>query len=242
MESKILTHSRQVISLLKSLSDPVLAVRKLQFFKTGPEHYTAINDRFIGITTPLLRKQLTNVQLESVCLAKLMHHSIHEIRLFALFYLVKHYRQTHTQNLPTKPIVEFYLDNFEGVNNWDLVDSSAYQILGCYLYHNASLTEQRKKLKQLANSTNMWEQRLAMVATYYFIKQNSHEHTLALAKKYLTHEHDLIHKATGWMLREVGKQHKPTLIAFLKQYASKMPRVMYRYSVEKLSVKEKAGL
>lgn len=120
-----------------------------------------------------------------------------------------------------------------------MVDCSAHQILGHYLYHYVSFSAQTKQLKQLSLSSNMWEQRLAIVSTYYFIKQNRYEHTLALAKKYLTHEHDLIHKATGWMLREVGKQHKPTLIAFLKQYANKMPRVMYRYSVEKLSEKEK---
>lgn len=240
MDIKLLT-ARQVINLLQSLSSPTVAIQTQKFFKIGPGHYTLPTDKFIGISTPVLRQQLKNIQINLNCLKKLLHHQVHEIRLFALFYLVQHYRQAHIQNLPTKPIVEFYLDNFEGVNNWDLVDSSAHQILGHYLYHYASLSAQTKQLKQLSFSTNMWEQRLAIVSTYYFIKQNSHEHTLTLAKKYLSHEHDLIHKATGWMLREVGKQHKPTLIAFLKQYANKMPRVMYRYSVEKLSEKEKAS-
>lgn len=241
MEIKQLT-AHQVITLLQSLSIPAVAIQTRKFFKIGPGHYTSPDDQFIGISTPVLRKHLTNITLNVTCLQKLLRHKIHEARLFALFYLVKHYRQTHAQNLPTKPLVNFYLDNFEGVNNWDLVDCSAHQILGHYLYHYASLRVQTKQLKQLSLSTNMWEQRLAIVATYYFIKQNNHQHTLTLARKYLTHEHDLIHKATGWMLREVGKQHKPTLINFLKQYANKMPRVMYRYSVEKLSDKEKASL
>ncbi len=228
----------QVIALLQSLASPAVALQIQKFFKIGPGHYTSPQDKFIGIPTPVLRKQLKNTELKLTCVKKLLHHQIHEVRLFALLYLVKHYQYTHKQNLPTQSLVAFYLDNFKGVNNWDLVDCSAHQILGHYLYHSVSASEQRKKLNQLALSENMWEQRLAIVCTYYFIKQNRHEHTLVLAKKYLKHEHDLIHKATGWMLREVGKQHKPTLIAFLKQHASKMPRVMYRYSVEKLSKAE----
>ncbi len=234
--------ARQVVSLLQSLASPTAAIQTQKFFKIGPGHYTSPNDKFIGIPTPLLRKHLKNSEIDFNNLETLIHHRIHEVRLFALFYLVDIYRQNFKQNLAVKSIVRFYLNNFAGVNNWDLVDCSAHQILGHYLYHFETPNIQQKKLQQLSKSKNMWAQRLAIVSTYYFIKQGSFEHTLKLAERYLNHDHDLIHKATGWMLREVGKQDKATLIRFLNQHVKNMPRVIYRYSVEKLSDREKANI
>jgi 3-methyladenine DNA glycosylase AlkD len=232
----------EVLSLLHSLSSPTVALQTQKFFKIGPGHYTSEKDKFIGISTPALRKQLKNTDLKLSCIEKLIHHKIHEVRLFSVLYLVKLYQERVKLNLPSQSILSFYLKNFDGVNNWDLVDSSASQILGHYLYHSETTLRQEKKLNQLSLSKNLWEQRLAIVSTYYFIKQDDFAHTFRLAEQYLNHEHDLIHKATGWMLREVGKRDKECLIRFLKKHGQKMPKVMFRYSVEKLTQAEKAEI
>jgi len=131
-------------------------------------------------------------------------------------------------------IYEFYLQHTERINNWDLVDLSSHAIVGEYLQDKA-----RKKLYELARSKNLWEKRIAIVSTAAFIKRHQFADTLAIAEILLEDKHDLMHKATGWMLREVGKRNKTVLEGFLKKHAAHMPRTMLRYSIEKFSTKER---
>jgi 3-methyladenine DNA glycosylase AlkD len=131
--------------------------------------------------------------------------------------------------LQQESIVDLYLKKIDRVNNWDLVDSSAHKILGPHLEKRS-----RKLLDEFADSTHLWKQRIAMMTTLHFIKQGDFGDTIRLARKYLTHEHDLIHKVSGWMLREIGKVDRDPLLGFLDRYSSRMPRTMLRYAIEKL--------
>jgi 3-methyladenine DNA glycosylase AlkD len=204
---------------------PVLASR---FFKTGPGDYAA-DDRFLGITVPDLRKIAKNFkELSMPQIRKLIKSSFNEERLLALLILVHQYQRGSREKKSI--IFEFYLKNTKYINNWNLVDASAHYIVGAHLFdQNAAL------LLKLAESTFLWERRIAIVATWYFIRQNELLWTLKIAKKLIQDDHDLIHKATGWMLREVGKKDEATLISFLNIHGSKMPRTMLRYAIERLS-------
>ena len=197
------------------------------FFKTAPGSYSD-HDQFIGVTNPALRalaKEFYDLPLND--LQTLFESKINEERLLALFILVGHYKKA--KDATKGQYVAFYLHNLKHVNNWNLVDASAHLILGMHL-----LTTDKTMLLELAQSTVMWERRIAMVATWMFIRNNQLEWTFIIAKKLLNDDHDLIHKASGWMLREAGKKDLAQLLTFLNTHTTKMPRTMLRYAIEKL--------
>jgi len=197
-----------------------------RFFKTKKGEYGQ-GDLFLGIKVPLQRKiarKYSNLSLFN--LQKLFNSKIHEHRLCALLILTDQYKK----NPDKRKFINFYLKNSKKVNNWDLVDLSAPKILGDYL-----LDKDKKILYKYAKSDNLWQKRIAIISTYTFIINNELEDTIRISKILLNDDHDLIHKAVGWMLRELGKKNQSKLEDFLTKYASTMPRVMLRYSIEKLS-------
>lgn len=197
-----------------------------KFFKTAPGEYGA-GDLFRGVRVPVLRKlaaKYSDVSLAET--ERLLHSPFHEDRLLALFILVRSFKSA--EDAARKNIYEFYLQNTHFINNWDLVDSSAEYIVGAYLND-----KNRSGLCHMAKSADLWERRIAIMATFHFIKCGDFNDTLKIAAKLLTDKEDLIHKATGWMLREVGKRSLVTEKSFLNQYYEKMPRTMLRYAIEK---------
>lgn len=220
-----MTNFKQIKSVLRKSAkqDPTLAAR---FFKTGAGEY-AEHDKFIGINTPTLRKIANEFSVLPIPdIQLLLESGINEERLLALFILTKQYARGKVQD--KKTIYQFYLDNLQFVNNWNLVDSSAHLIVGAHLSNS-----NKKILETLAKSNSLWERRVAIVATWYFIRNDDFEWTLRLAKTLLQDSHDLIHKAVGWMLREVGKRDTKVLTSFLDKHAAHMPRTMLRYAIEK---------
>lgn len=173
-----------------------------------------------------LAKEFSNLPLSDV--AKLIKSRINEERLLALIILVNQYQKSDKDAREKR--FQFYLDHLQHVNNWNLVDSSAHLIIGIHL-----LNGDKKLLSSLAKSTIMWERRIAIVSTWYFIRKDQLEWTFKIALLLLKDEHDLIHKAVGWMLREAGKKDEVLLIEFLNEHANKMPRTMLRYAIEKLT-------
>ncbi len=207
-----------------------------RFFKTGPGQYGE-GDVFWGLSVPTSRKIALKYQDLSLSdIKKLLEHKVHEVRLIGIIILVYCYDKSDKNNdeKGKKKLADFYLKNAKRVNNWDLVDTSASNILGSYLY----LKKDKSILLKLAKSKNLWEQRIAIIATFYFIKKGDPEWTFKIGEMYMDHKHDLIHKATGWMLREVGKKvgEKP-LKMFLNKHAHCMPRTMLRYAIEKFDNK-----
>ena len=220
-----ITGARQA---LRQHASPERAIVNQWFFKTGKGEY-AEGDRFIGVTVPQIRsvvKQLQNIPLAQVL--KLLSSKIHEERLLALLILVAQFKRGDTKT--QKQIADTYLANLLYVNNWDLVDSSAHYILGTYLSDKS-----RKILYKLARSPRLWDRRVSIITTLYFIKERDFSDTLKLAKILLKDHEDLMHKAVGWMLREVGKKDQHVLEEFLKTHYQKMPRTMLRYAIEKFS-------
>lgn len=217
---------------LRKLADKDKAVKLSGFFKTGKGQYGE-GDVFIGITVPDQRKTAKlfyDTGLSEI--EKLLDDPIHEFRLTALLILIQKYSKADETG--KKNITDFYLSKTSKINNWDLVDLSAHQIIGNYYY-----SRDREILYQLAQSSSMWEQRIAVVSTYYFIKRNDFKEILAFSEMLLGHKHDLIHKATGWMLRETGKMDLSVLRKFLDKHHKVMPRTMLRYSIEKLDESER---
>lgn len=213
---------------LKKYSDISKAKILEGFFKTGVGQYGE-GDVFLGVSVPNTRKvvrgavkrfSLDNVQ-------KLLSSKIHEERLASLLILVEKYKQVEEHDKAV--IYNFYLANARGVNNWDLVDLSAPNIVGNYLLHRRN----RKILYKLAKSENLWERRIAIVSTFTFIRAEEFIDTLKISKILLKDKHDLIHKAVGWMLREVGKRDVETLKKFLKTNYSSLPRTTLRYAIER---------
>jgi 3-methyladenine DNA glycosylase AlkD len=196
------------------------------FFKTGPGEYGE-GDKFLGVIVPEQRKiakQFIHLSLPDI--QQLLKSTIHEYRFTALEILVMQYEKADEKT--QEKIYKFYLKNTKYINNWDLVDTSASYIVGHYCFtHNSEI------LYKLAKSKNIWEKRIAIIATQYFIKNNKFTDTLNIAKILLHDTHDLIHKAVGWMLREVGNKSLQTEEEFLKQHYQKMPRTMLRYAIEK---------
>jgi 3-methyladenine DNA glycosylase AlkD len=203
------------------------------FFKTGPHQYGE-GDVFIGITVPGQRsvaKEFRDLPLPEI--GRLLHSRIHEERSAALMILVEQYRRGTDREKAAR--VRFYLANLRWVNNWDLVDGSAHQILG-----HSLLTRDRKRLLSLARSKVLWERRIAMIATFAFILAGDARPTLEMARLLLGDEHDLMHKAVGWMLREVGKRvSEDQLRAFLERHVHIMPRTALRYAIERFSPRER---
>ena len=210
------------------LKNPAKAKILSGFFKTGKGQYGE-GDIFLGITVPLQRKLAHKYpDLKMSSLQKLLNSKTHEYRLTALLILIQQYLKA---DLETKEkIVDFYLKNLNNINNWDLVDLSAPKIFGDYL-----LDKDRSLLRRMSKSNNLWERRIAIVTTYTFIKNEQYDDTLKIAKLLIKDPHDLIHKAVGWMLREVGKKDQKIEEVFLEKYYKIMPRTMLRYSIEKFS-------
>jgi 3-methyladenine DNA glycosylase AlkD len=205
------------------------------YFKTGKGEYGE-GDLFLGVVVPDIRKVAkANLHLSLPEIQESLHNKYHECRLCSLLILVEKFKQAKKNETEKKEIFNFYLSNTSYINNWDLVDLSAKEIIGGYLED-----KDRSVLYRLADSSNLWEQRISVIATFAFIKKNDFSDVLSLSEKLLHHKHDLIHKAVGWMLREVGKQDKLFLIRFLDRHHKVMPRTMLRYSLEKLSAEERS--
>ena len=219
--------SSLVIVDLEKAADPVQAEKLQGFFKTGKGEYGE-GDIFLGVKVPEQRriaKKHRDISLDETI--KLLQSNIHEHRLTSLFIL--NHKFAKGDEKTRKKIVDLYLANTAFINNWDLVDSSAHKIIGPWL-----LDKPRDLLYKLAESEMLWERRIAMIATFPFIRQGDLSDAVALAKILLHDEHDLIHKASGWMLREVGKKDIDLLYSFLDEYSLGMPRTMLRYSIEKI--------
>lgn len=220
--------AKDVKQKLKSLASPDIAKSVARFFKTGPGQYGE-GDTFIGIKVPTLRtvsREFRSLPLEEIEL--LLNSPVHEERHLALMVLVLQVAKCDTAY--QREAFNFYMENTKFINNWDLVDCSAPQVVGGYL-----LDKSRKPLFQLAKSKSLWERRIAIVSTQQFIRHDDSADTLAISEKLLNDEEDLIHRAAGWMLREVGKKAKSVLEAFLDQHAAAMPRTMLRYAIEHFS-------
>jgi len=212
---------------LENLGDASRAAILQRFFKTGPGEYAA-GDRFRGIRVPVLRKLAGKYQDLSLAeVERLLQSPFHEDRLLALLILIRHYYRG--DQAVKDQIHGFYLEHLQFVNNWDLVDASAPHLLGHYLADRSKDT-----LTRLAAAGNLWARRLAIIATFHFIKEKNYDETLRLARLLLADPEDLIHKAVGWMLREVEKRETAVAEAFLRTHYRHMPRTMLRYAIERL--------
>ena len=211
---------------LQKLGDKKRAAISQRFFKTGPGEYGE-GDKFIGIRVPVLRalvKEYADLSVAQILI--LLRSHIHEERLLALLLLVDSFSKG--DDAARTSIYELYLKNTEFVNNWDLVDSSAEHIVGAYL-----MDRSKAVLYRLAESEDMWERRISVISPFHFIKRHEFSETLKVSKMLLFDRQDLIHKATGWMLREIGKRQLQTEESFLKAHYKNMPRTMLRYAIEK---------
>jgi 3-methyladenine DNA glycosylase AlkD len=211
---------------LRALASPETAAILQRFFKTGPGQYGE-GDVFLGIKVPPLRalaKQHADADLNTI--AALLNSRYHEERLFALLLLMQFCQRATAEDQTAA--YELYLGNTLRINNWDLVDVSAPHIVGRYLQERS-----RKILHKLAHSSILWERRIAIISTLHFIRLHDFDDTLRIATILLEDEHDLMHKAVGWMLREVGKRDLASEEVFLKQYYRTMPRTMLRYAIER---------
>jgi 3-methyladenine DNA glycosylase AlkD len=222
-----------LIKELKKLANPKRAKSSAWFFKTGKGEYGE-GDKFLGIAVPVQRdvaRKFKELSLKDI--EKLLKNKFHECRFVALEILVMQYEEG--DNKQKKQVTDFYLENTQYINNWDLVDTSASYILGHYLLKN-----NRAVLYKLAKSNNLWERRIAIIATASFIKQGEFQDTLKIAEILLNDKYDLIHKAVGWMLREVGKKSMQTEMKFLDRYYRIMPRTMLRCAIEKFPQEKRA--
>lgn len=211
---------------LRKLADPERAEIHQRFFKTGRGEYGE-GDRFLGIRVPCIRKLVKKFRgLALTDAEKLLCSRWHEERLFALLVLVDSFKRNGKEL--RKDIYNLYMDGTRWINNWDLVDLSAPHIPGAWLYSRS-----RNPLYEFAQSGDLWKKRIAVISTQHFIRMNDFEDTLAISEKLLHDNHDLIHKAVGWMLREVGKRDLETEEIFLKIHYRNMPRTMLRYAIEK---------
>jgi 3-methyladenine DNA glycosylase AlkD len=219
--------ARDIKRELRKAADPKKAAVLQGFFKTGPGQYSE-GDVFLGVTVPQSRaiaKKYADVALPEIKM--LLDSKIHEERLVALLLLVQKYKDAEDK----ERIAKFYLDNIKQVNNWDLVDLSAPGIIGPL--------GDKQLLYRLAKSSNLWERRIAIVSTLHFIRQGDFADTIKIAKMLLHDKHDLIHKAAGWMLREVGKRDEAALEQFLDKHCTAMPRTMLRYAIERLPAEKR---
>lgn len=227
--------SSSVIERAMEMGSAELAFFQVRFFKTGKGQYGE-GDKFLGLVVPQSRniaKEYKSIPLIEII--ETLKNPYHEVRLIALFILIYRFERGN-ENVREK-CVGVYLDHLDFVNNWDLVDTSAYKILGSYLLDHP------KKISiiwDLAKSNHLWRERVAVVSTLAFIRKGLLTETFQLCEYFLKHPHDLMHKACGWMLREAGKKDKAALIDFLESHAVVMPRTVLRYALEKVSPEEKA--
>lgn len=237
-----MTSQREHTPALPTVDDALLALKRMAnpakarllsgFFKTGPGQYGE-GDVFLGITMPRIRSLLPRFSaMPLVDIRILIQRPEHEARMLAVLLVV---RRTHRADPALlEDLLSFYISVKKGINNWDLIDLSAPQVVGAALYKGS-----RALLTELSASKNMWDRRIAILATFYFIRQGEFEPTLKLATKYLDDPEDLMHKATGWMLREVGKRSEPTLRRFLEAHGNRLPRTALRYAIEHYSPAER---
>lgn len=227
------TTIQDIENALRSYADPIKKEILPKFFKTGKGEYGE-GDLFLGVTVPNTRLVARQYKAVPFDIAKeLLQSPWHECRLCALLILIEKFKKASAPE--RQRIFEFYLSQTERINNWDLVDLSAPQIVGEFLKDKP----ERDTLYRLADSMLLWEQRIAMVSTLTFIRNEEYMPTLALAEHFLTAKHDLMQKATGWMLREMGKRNKDLLVQFLDKHSRTMPRTMLRYAIEKLTDEER---
>ena len=218
--------AEEIQERLAALGDARIAASSQRFFKTGPGEYGE-GDLFRGLRVPVLRalaREYQSTPLPEV--ERLLGSEFHEDRLLALLILVRLY--SRGDEAAREEIYRLYLKSTRFINNWDLVDSSAEHVVGAHLRDRS-----RAPLRRLAESGDLWERRVAVLATFHFIKRGEFQETLDLARALLSDREDLIHKAVGWMLREVGKRSPETEEEFLKEHHSRMPRVMLRYAIER---------
>lgn len=218
---------------LKKLAKPAKSQTLQRFFKTGQGQYGE-GDKFIGVMVPDIRrvaKKYRDLPLKEA--VSLLHSPIHEERLCALLIMVDQYSRGDSKK--QKKIFDLYLKNYKYINNWDLVDLTAPRIVGAYL-----MNKPRAILYKLAKSKNLWQKRIAIIATFQFIYSGQSKDTIKISEILLSDQHDLIHKAVGWMLREVGKRcDEKILLAFLDRHCQNMPRTMLRYAIERLPEKRR---
>lgn len=229
-----MNRAEQILTELQNAADPKLAQHHQKFFKTGKGEY-AEGDKFYGLTSPIIKSivkkyyKTTNFQE----LTQLIQHPYHEARSTALSILVEQYAKASPEL--QDEIVKFYLENLPFINNWDLVDISAHKIIGAWCCRNNDY----QLLFELADSGSLWAERVSIVANAYIIRHGNHKIIEQISRLFLNHPHDLIHKAVGWMLRELGKQDENALCRFLDAHAAQMPRTALRYSLERLSPEQR---
>ncbi|MCK5399430.1 DNA alkylation repair protein, partial [bacterium] len=217
---------QEIVDHLLDLGDEKRAEHSQRFFKTAKGEY-GYGDIFLGIRVPVIRQAVRKFKDASLETAeKLLQSKYHEVRLFALLLLV--YRFARTDMHGQSRIYDLYLKNTKYVNNWDLVDSSAHYIVGAYLED-----KDKTALDELSRSNSLWERRISMIATYYYIRKGQFADALRISKQLLHDKEDLIHKAVGWMLREIGNRDYAVEVVFLKKHYQKVPRTMLRYAIEK---------
>jgi 3-methyladenine DNA glycosylase AlkD len=217
---------------IKKQANPKQAVILQRFFKTGKGEYGE-GDIFYGIKVPVQRsiaKQFKDLPFDDI--KELLSSKVHEERLIAAFILVDQYKRGDDKK--KKVIYDFYLKHRKGINNWDLVDLSAPKIVGAYL-----IDKEKDLLYKFAKSKDLWEKRISIISTQAFIREHYFEDTLKIAEILLNDKHDLIHKAVGWMLREVGNRDQKTEEEFLRKHYKTMPRTMLRYAIEKFPEKKR---
>lgn len=218
--------SNEIVLRLQQFADPVRAEHSQGFFKTGPGQYGE-GDLFLGVRVPLIRKLVrVSGDLELSVMEELLCSKWHEVRLFALLSMVQAFRKGSEKGKHS--IYKLYMSNTHLVNGWDLVDSTAPHITGAYLWDR-----HRQPLYDFAVSHSLWKRRIAILSTQYFIRKDSFEDTFKISEILLTDKEDLIHKAVGWMLREVGKRNLKEEENFLRSHYTEMPRTMLRYAIEK---------
>ena len=249
-DSKSSVTAEQIIRLMEDMRDDKQREILMRFFKTAPGQY-GYGDEFLGLKVPqtraIVKEAKSLVPLDEI--KKLIYSKWHEVRLCGFLLLVEEMKRVlpkKRQPLSTgatkrKELADFYLRHARQANNWDLVDLTCGPILGEYIFYASDDDYQRPYdiLYRLSASDNLWEQRIAIVTNWELIRKEIYPPTLRLAEQYLGHKHDLIHKATGWMLREVGKRDIDVLIDFLEKNYSRMPRTALRYAIEKLPFDER---
>jgi len=224
--------AKEVINALKFVATEERRKVNEWFFKTGKGEY-GYGDIFLGVTVPEIRKIAKKFSQEISLqeLTKLIRNPTHEVRLCALIILVNKYKKEDKNK-----IYKYYLNHLNAINNWDLVDTSAPHIVGDYLYNNP---EKSKILLEFSQSENLWIRRISIVSTFAFIKKNEFKKTLEIAKLLLNDDRDLIHKAVGWMLREVYKRDVDLIKRFLRQNYAQIPRTTLRYAIERMDKEER---
>jgi 3-methyladenine DNA glycosylase AlkD len=225
--------TKQIMRKLRELGDSDIAVHSKRFFKTGKGEYGE-GDVFLGLRVPTIRqcvREYRKISLEDA--STILKSPFHEARLLALLILVAQYSSANTST-EKEAVYRAYLSHRNFINNWDLVDCSAEHVVGAHL-----LNKDRRPLYRLARSKNLWDRRIGIMSTFHFIKREDFSETLAIAEMLLYDKEDLIRKAVGWMLREVGKRNRNVEEGFLSKYYKEMPRTMLRYAIEKLPESER---